>query len=172
MYIILARRTREGAYQQVFALLQKRFRRWDNLLDAPRRKVKKLVYSGGLSRKKTLALRAALAALRKRSGKCTLEPARSWSDEELETFLHGLPEFERKSAYCIMMYSFGRLPADKHAGRVLARLGPYRELGLTLDGFDHKKLQTILADVIPPNLRYALHVNLVQHGLYKLATRV
>jgi DNA (cytosine-5)-methyltransferase 1 len=124
-------------------------------LDAPRREVKKLVYSGGLSSKKTLALRAALTALRKRFGKCTLEPARSWSDEELETFLRGLPEFERKSAYCIMMYSFGRqvFPADTHAGRVLARLGPSRELGLTLDGFDHKKLQTILADLIPPNLR-------------------
>ena len=48
--------------------------------------------------------------------------------------MRGLPEFERKSAYCVMMYSFGRqvFPVDTHAGRVLARLGPYRELGLAL----------------------------------------
>jgi endonuclease III len=139
----LARHTREGAYQQAFDALKKRFRRWDDLLDAPAREVRKLVYSGGLSSKKTLALRAALRALRKRFGSCTLKPARSWSDEELESFLRGLPELERKSAYCVMMYSFGRqvFPADTHVGRVLARLGPYRELGLSLEGYDQEQLQ-------------------------------
>jgi len=47
---------------------------------------------------------------------------------------------------------------------VLSRLGPYRDLGLSPQGRDHKKLQGDLADLIPPNLRYGLHVNLVQHG--------
>ena len=65
-----------------------------------------------------------------------------------------------------MMYAMGRqvLPADTHVGRVLSRLGPYRELGLDLGGLDHKKLQVILAELVPPNLRYSLHVNLVSHG--------
>src|SRR5712671_579010 len=65
-----------------------------------------------------------------------------------------------------MMYSFGRqvFPADTHVGRVFSRLGPYRELGLSLEGRDHKKLQGDLADLVPPNLRHGLHVNLVQHG--------
>jgi endonuclease III len=166
VYIILARHTREGAYQQAFELLKKRFPKWDHLLAARRSAVAKLVYSGGLSGKKTMALRAALVRLRQRFGSCTLEPARAWSDEELEEFLCSFPEMQRKSVYCIMMYSFGRqvFPADTHVGRVLSRLGPYRELGLSLEGYDHKQLQRILADLIPPNLRYSLHVNLVQHG--------
>src|SRR5262249_31821950 len=33
-----------------------------------------------------------------------------------------------------------------------------------LTGLDHKKLQAELADLVPPNLRYGLHVNLVAHG--------
>src|SRR5262249_12724533 len=37
-------------------------------------------------------------------------------------------------------------------------------LGLSLTGLDHKKLQAQLADVVPPNLRYSLHVNFVAHG--------
>jgi endonuclease III len=166
VYIILARKTREDAYQKTFDILKKRFPSWDALLDAPRARVEKLVYSGGLSGKKTIALRAALARLRDEFGRCTLEPARSWPDEKLEEFLCGMPEIQRKSAYCIMMYSFGRgvFPADTHVGRVLSRLGPYRELGLSLENLDHKKLQQILADLIPPPLRYSLHVNLVQHG--------
>lgn len=166
VYIILARKTREGAYQKTFALLKQRFVNWDGLLDAPRRTVEKLVYSGGLSGKKTVSLFGALSKLKERFGRCTLKPAKNWSDDELETFLCSLPEIQRKSAYCIMMYSFGRqvFPVDTHVGRVLTRLGPYRELGLSLQGLDHKKLQVVLADIVPPNLRYSLHVNLIEHG--------
>jgi endonuclease III len=166
VYIILSRKTREGAYQHGFELLKQRFATWDDLLDCPRRDVERVVFSGGLSTKKTASLYGALEKLRETFGACTLEPARDWPDDRLEDFLCGLPEIQRKSAYCIMMYSFGRrvFPADTHVGRVLSRLGPYRELGLSLDGLDHKKLQRVLADLIPPNLRYSLHVNLVEHG--------
>ena len=166
VYILLARHTREGAYQQTFESLKQRFATWDELLDSPRDEVERLVYSGGLSDKKTVALYAALGKLRETFSSCTLEPARDWPDEKLEAFLCELPEIQRKSAYCVMMYSFGRkvFPADTHVGRVLSRIGPYRELGLSLDGLDHKKLQLELAELMPPNLRYSLHVNLVEHG--------
>lgn len=166
VYIILARKTREGAYQKTFDLLKRRFRSWDDLLNTPRRTVEKLVYSGGLSGKKTTSLFGALSKLKERFGRCSLMPAKNWSNDELESFLCSLPEIQRKSAYCIMMYSFGRqvFPVDTHVGRVLTRLGPYGELGLSLEGLDHKKLQVVLADIIPPNLRYSLHVNLIEHG--------
>jgi DNA (cytosine-5)-methyltransferase 1 len=166
VYIILSRKTREGAYQEGFDTLKKRFRTWDELLNTPRAEVEKLVFSGGLSRKKVTSLYGALSKLRDVFGSCTLAPARDWPDEKLAAFLCELPEIERKSAYCVMMYSFGRrvLPADTHVGRVLSRIGPYGELGLLLDGLDHKRLQRELADLIPPNLRYSLHVNLVEHG--------
>jgi DNA (cytosine-5)-methyltransferase 1 len=166
VYIILARKTREDAYQRTFDALKTRFPEWDDLLLAPRRAVARFVHSGGLSAKKTGSLFGALGALRDRFGSCTLTPARRWTDAKLEEFLCSLPELSRKSAYCIMMYSFGRMvfPVDTHVGRILARLGPYRELGLSLAGLDHKGLQAELADLVPPNLRYSLHVNLVAHG--------
>ncbi len=166
VYIILSRKTREGAYQKGYDALKARFRTWDELLDTPQIEVEKLVFSGGLSRKKVASLYSALSKLRDTFGRCSLAPARRWSDEKLESFLCELPEIQRKSAYCVMMYSFGRrvFPADTHVGRVLSRIGPYRELGLSLGGLDHKKLQREFAEIIPPNLRYPLHVNLVEHG--------
>lgn len=166
VYIILSRKTPEKAYQQAFAALKARFPRWDDLLDARRRDVERIVSSGGLGGKKATSLFGALTRLRDAFGKCSLDPARAWPDERLEDFLCSLPEIQRKSAYCIMMYAFGRqvFPSDTHVGRVLMRLGPYRELGLDLHGLDHKKLQKVLADLVPPNLRYSLHVNLVEHG--------
>jgi DNA (cytosine-5)-methyltransferase 1 len=166
VYIILSRKTPEKAYQETFAALKARFPHWDDLLDAPRTEVERIVSPGGLAGKKATSLFGALKIIRDTFGSCTLEPAREWSDERLEDFLCSLPEIETKSAYCIMMYSFGRqvFPADTHVGRVLSRLGPYRELGLDLNGLDHKKLQRVLADLIPPPLRYSLHVNLIEHG--------
>jgi DNA (cytosine-5)-methyltransferase 1 len=166
VYIILARKTREDAYQATFDALKARFARWDHLLDTPREAVSGLVHSGGLSGKKTASLYGALGKLRDMFGSCTLEPVREWPDDQLERFLCSLPEISRKSAYCVMMYALGRqvFPVDTHVGRVLSRIGPYRELGLSLAGLDHKKLQARLADVVPSNLRYALHVNLVAHG--------
>jgi endonuclease III len=119
VYIILARHAREDAYQQAYDRFRQRFHTWDDLLDAPRRQVEPLVYFGGLAKKKTTALRAALGRLREQFGKCTLEPARTWSDRELEEFLCSLPELERKSASCIMMYSLGRqvFPTFMHLPR-------------------------------------------------------
>jgi DNA (cytosine-5)-methyltransferase 1 len=166
VYIILARKTREDAYQRAFDSLKQRFRTWDELLEAGRREVQQLLRSSGLGEKKTASLFGALGVLRERFGSCTLEPAREWPDEQLEELLVSLPELHRKSAYCIMLYAFGRsvFPVDTHVGRMLARLGPYRELGLELRGLDHKQLQRVLADLVPPNLRYSLHVNLLSHG--------
>lgn len=166
VYIILSRKTREDAYQAAYAALKTRFPKWDDLLNAKRADVETLLSSSGLGDKKTSSIFCALQKLKERFGTCTLEPARSWSDEDLETFLCSIPELHRKSAYCIMMYAFGRpvFPVDTHVGRTLARLGPYRELGLDLEGIDHKQLQSILADLVPPALRYSLHVNLLSHG--------
>ena len=166
VYIILARKTRESAYQATFALLKRRFSTWDALIRARPRTVERLVRSGGLSDKKTHSLFGALRQLREQFGSCTLEPIRDWDDGRVEQFLCGLPEISLKSAYCIMMYALGRqvFPVDTHVGRVLARLDPYRELGLDLDRLDHKQKQVSLADLVPPNLRYSMHVNLIAHG--------
>ncbi len=149
VYIILARKTREGAYQDTYKKLKHAFPSWDRLLSAPRRRVEKLVYSGGLAAKKTDSLFGALGRLKETFGTCTLGPASDWSDAELSQLLCSLPEIETKSAHCIMMYSFDRevFPVDTHVGRVLTRLGPYRELGLDLEGLDHKQLQRVLADL-------------------------
>ena len=166
VYIILSRKTPEKAYQETFAALKARFPRWDDLLDAPRKEVEQLVSPGGLAGKKVTSLYGAFARLKETFGSCSLDGARDWPDDRLEAFLCSLPEIQKKSAYCIMLYAFKRqvFPADTHVGRVLSRLGPYREIGLQLQGLDHKKLQRELTDLVPPPLRYSLHVNLVEHG--------
>ena len=97
VYIILARKTREGAYQETYEKLKRAFPSWDLLLSAQRRRVEKLIYSGGLAAKKTDSLFGALARLKETFGTCTLDPVSDWSDAELCQFLCSLPEIERRA---------------------------------------------------------------------------
>lgn len=90
IYIILSRKTREEAYQ-TYAALRERFPSWDDVLAADPADVERLVSPGGLGEKKALSVLGALKTVKKRFGSCTLEPARSWSDAELEGFLVSFP---------------------------------------------------------------------------------
>jgi DNA (cytosine-5)-methyltransferase 1 len=166
IYIILSRKTREDAYQETYGTLRSRFPSWDEVLAADPDEIERIVSPGGLGEKKATSVLGALRGVRERFGSCSMEAARSWTDGELEAFLVSLPEISRKSAYCVMMYAFDRqvLPVDTHVGRVLSRLDLLRDAGLSLEGLDHKQLQATLADLVPPNLRYSLHVNLLVHG--------
>lgn len=76
VYIILSRKTPEKAYQGTFDALKARFPRWDDLLDAPREEVERLVNPGGLAGKKATSLFGALTRIRETFGRCSLEPAR------------------------------------------------------------------------------------------------
>jgi endonuclease III len=166
VYIILSRRTREGSYQGDFERLKESFSTWEELADAPQEEVEQLLYSSGFSARKARTIKQALCTLVETFGRCTLEPTRTWTDAEVTAFLCSLPEVGSKSAACVMMCSLDRpaFPVDAHVGRVLERVGVFRRIGLELAGTDHKQKQAILWDLVPPSLRYTLHVNAVAHG--------
>jgi endonuclease III len=166
IYIILSRRTREVAYQAAFAALKARYQVWEQLAVAPAEEVEDTIGFSGLGRRKAQSLNKALGALISRFGSCTLEPTRTWSDEETFEMLCALPEVGPKSAACVMMCSLDRpaFPVDAHVGRVLERLGLFRAMGIDLTGTSHKTKQRLLWSVVPPALRYPLHMNLLVHG--------
>jgi endonuclease III len=166
VYIILSRRTREGAYQAAFTSLQAKFSTWEELAGSPEEEIQRVISFSGLGRRKAQSLKLALGALIERFGECTLEPTRGWQDDEIRDFLCTLPEIGPKSAACVMMCSLDRpaFPVDAHVGRVLERLEVFRPVGIDLRGRDHKIKQQLLWDAVPPALRYPLHVNLLVHG--------
>ena len=66
----------------------------------------------------------------------------------------------------MLMMAFGRrvFPVDAHVGRVLSRVHPYESLGLDLRGCSQKVRQRLLAELIPPDVRKRLHINLIVLG--------
>lgn len=170
VYIMLSRRTDEGAYQAAFTALKEAYPSWDALADASTDDVASLIDPSGLGDNKSRNILAALRMIRDHFGTVSLEALREWPDNLVETFLTSLPGVGRKTAYCVMMYALGRaaFPVDAHAGRVLSRTGLFRSAGLDLSRWknpaQHRKLQEVLADIVAPELRHSLHVNLVAHG--------
>ncbi|MDP9439702.1 MAG: endonuclease III [Actinomycetota bacterium] len=168
VYIILSRRTNEGAYQSAYRSLRAAFRTWEEVADAPVEAVESAISASGLARRKAVSIGAFLRTIRDRFGACTLESLRSWEDDEVLDFLDDLPGVGTKSALCVMLYSLGRpvFPVDAHVGRVLGRLGVLEPAGIDLVEMEHRPRQRVLLDAIPPHLRYGLHVNLVVHGRF------
>jgi endonuclease III len=166
VYIILARRTREVAYQSAYDALKTRFASWEGLAGASLGTIEDVIRFSGLASRKAQSLKLALEQLIDRFGACTLEPTRSWSDEETLTFLCTLPEVGPKSAACVMACSLDRpaFAVDAHVGRVLERTETFTTIGIELGDAGHKIKQRVLWDAVPPSLRYVLHVNLLVHG--------
>lgn len=165
VYIVLSRKTPERAYASAFTSL-KRVGDWGRVLALGEQDLEATIRGGGLERKKARAIVGGLRAVEARFGTADLSRARRLVDEELVAFLSALPEVGPKSARCVMLYSFGRavFPVDAHVGRVLARLGYMREIGVELLPMGHKERQRALEKTVPPDLRYGLHVNLIAHG--------
>lgn len=164
-FIALSRKTAERAYQPSFEAL-KRSGSWNQIARSEQAQIEATIYGCGLEGKKSAAILEGLRAIIDRFGAPDLSQAAILSDDELFLFLANLPEIGPKSARCIMMYSFHRLtfPVDTHVGRVLSRLGVFLLIDLELAGKNHKLKQKLLAEAVPPDLRYGLHVNLIMHG--------
>lgn len=165
VYIVLSRKTAERAYRPAFDRLRA-LGTWDEILGLPIGTITSAIQGCGLERKKALAISEGLRTIAEKFGEPDLAAARDLPDEDLFSFLNSLPEIGPKSALCIMLFAFSRpvFPVDAHVGRVLARLGIFEQLGLDLTPMDHRRRQRVLLHVVPPDLRYGLHVNLVQHG--------
>lgn len=164
-YIVLSRKTAERAYIRAFDAL-KALGPWGAIQHLDIQVIADTIHGCGLERKKASALVDGLAAIRARFGAPDLARASSLSDDELFEFLLSLPEVGPKSALCIMLFSFQRavFPVDAHVGRVLARMAVFLIAGVELAGAGHKERQRLLRELVPPDVRYQLHVNLVAHG--------
>lgn len=165
VYIVLSRKTVERAYIKAFYAL-KASGSWAKVMEQGQSKVARIITGCGLEKKKARAIVEGLALIKTQLGSSSLSAADLLPDDELFRFLCSLPEFGPKSAYCVMLYSFSRpvFPVDAHVGRVFARLGIARLLGISIENANHKERQALLRDVVPPDLRFGLHVNFIMHG--------
>ena len=80
--------------------------------------------------------------------------------EEALDFLESLPGVGRKTAACVLLFSFDRpeLPVDTHVHRVASRLGLIRPRASFPEAHD------VLLAATDPDGVYEVHVNLIRLG--------
>jgi endonuclease-3 len=153
---VLSQNTNDRNRDVAWARLRERFPSWDAVREAPVAEIEDAIRPGGLAPTKAVRIQRILEALGD-DDLCWLEDAPL---EEARDYLCELPGVGRKTAACVLLFSFGRpeVPVDTHVYRVTSRLGLIRP-GASFDEAHDELLR--LAD---PEDAYEVHVLLIRHG--------
>jgi endonuclease-3 len=152
---VLSQNTNDRNRDVAYARLRERFESWDEVREAPVEEIEDAIRPGGLAPTKAVRIQQILQALD--DGLEWLEDA---PVEEGRAYLESLPGVGRKTAACVLLFSFGlpEIPVDTHVYRVGSRLGLFRP-GASFDEAHDEILR--LAD---PEDAYEIHVLLIRHG--------
>ena len=164
LFILLSVQTSEYSYRNAYQSIRRAFPKSEDIPSASRQEIASAIRDAGLSRQRARAITEIYRVLGRRFGHPTLAPLRRMSEQDAEEFLTSLPRVGTKVARCILMYSLGKkvFPVDTHVWRIARRIGWVR--ATTSDGSCRKNDMDRLQEMIPPKLRYSLHVNLVALG--------
>jgi endonuclease-3 len=154
---ILSQHTNDRNSRRAFKLLKEAFPTWEEVRDAPVAAVEEAIRPGGLARQKAPRIQAILRELGE-------EPNLGWTEtapiEESRDYLLSLPGVGRKTAACVLIFSWGlpEIPVDVHIFRVGGRLGLFPAKA------SFERAHDEMLAIVPPEDAYELHVNLIRHG--------
>jgi endonuclease III len=154
---VLSQSTNDRNRDVAFLRLRERFPSWEAVRDAPVEEVEEAIRPGGISRVKSARIQAILRAIGDPLDLAWLADA---PVEEGRRYLMALPGVGRKTAACVLLFSFGLrdVPVDTHVARVGQRLRLLRP------GARTEELHDQMLAVTPPGAELELHLNLLRHG--------
>ena len=153
---VLSQNTNDRNRDVAYARLRDRFDSWAEVRDAPVAEVEDAIRPGGLAPTKAVRIQEILRAI----GDDDLSWLEAAPIEEGRAYLTSLPGVGRKTAACVLLFSYGLpdVPVDTHVYRVGARLGLWRA-NAPLDEA-HDEMLRLSAGSDP----YEAHVALIRHG--------
>ena len=154
---ILSQNTSDVNRDAAYGRLRDRFGTWEEVRDAPVSEVADAIRPGGLWATKAPRIQAALGAI---GDPIDLSWLREAPRGEAIDFLEALPGVGRKTAACVLLFSFNRpeVPVDTHVYRVGARLGLLPERPSFEQAHDE------MLRIVDPEDAYELHISLIRHG--------
>jgi endonuclease-3 len=153
---VLSQNTNDRNRDVAYGRLRERFDSWAAVREAPAADVEEAIRPGGLAPTKAVRIQEILRAI----GDDDLAWLETAPLEEARRYLCELPGVGRKTAACVLLFSYGRpdVPVDTHVYRVGTRLGLFRA-GAPLEEAHDEMLR--LARGADP---YEAHVSLIRHG--------
>jgi endonuclease III len=153
---VLSQNTNDRNRDVAYARLTARFGSWDDVRDAPVDEVEEAIRPGGLAPTKAVRIQEILRAL----GDDDLSDLADEPLADARERLTELPGVGRKTAACVLMFSFGLpdIPVDTHVFRVGTRLGLFRPGGSLEEAHD------VMLEIVDAEDAYEMHVSLIRHG--------
>jgi endonuclease III len=154
---VLSQHTNDRNRDVAYAALLERFPSWEEVRNAPIDELEEAIRPGGLAKQKAPRIQAILEQLGD-------PPELDWTEtaprEESLEFLLSLPGVGRKTAACVLIFTWGipEIPVDVHVHRVGGRLGLFPAKASLEKAHDE------MLAIVPPADAYELHMNLIRHG--------
>jgi endonuclease-3 len=157
---VLSQHTSDRNSERAFADLKAAFPAWEQVLGAPAQALADVIRSGGIADQKARRIQRILGEIREREGRIDLGRLRDLDDAAVAEYLTSLPGVGPKTAACVLVFAMGRaaFPVDTHVHRVAVRLG------WLAPGTTAAAAHQMLTPVVPPGIRYDLHLALITHG--------
>lgn len=159
IHTILSQNTSDTNRDRAWSSLREEYGSWEEVLEDGAERLERTIRVAGLAQGKAATI---LRALRWSSdgGSPSLERLRTMSDEEALRYLTAIKGVGTKTAACVLCFSLGRpvMPVDTHVHRVS------RRLGLVPDRATPERAYEVLNEIVPPELRFSLHLQLIRHG--------
>ena len=133
---------------------------WDQVADAPVRRIERCIRPAGLFRQKAPRIRAILRGIRADRGRIDLQFLAEHKPDAACAYLLAFDGVGPKTAYCVLMFAFGMpvFPVDTHIHRIAIRLGVLADRSTAAEAHD------VLASLIHPRSRHAMLLLLIAHG--------
>jgi endonuclease-3 len=159
---VLSQSTNDRNRDVAYLALRERFAAWEAVRDAQVDELEAAIRPGGISKVKSARIKAILTAISDTApdGELSLDWLPSRSVPQAQEYLCALPGVGRKTAACVLLFSFGMhdVPVDTHVSRVGARLA------LLPSGVPSERLHDEMLAVTPAGAELELHLNLLRHG--------
>lgn len=157
---ILSQNTSDHNSHRAYFNLRSKFKTWDDVRNANKRSVAGAIRSGGLADIKAKRIKDILNQIYEENRDLDLDFLKRWKTDRIKAYLKSFKGVGEKTVACVLLFSLKRsvMPVDTHVLRVSKRLG------LVPEKADAKKAETILEELVPENLVYQFHLNLIEHG--------
>jgi endonuclease III len=157
---VLSQSTNDRNRDVAFLRLRDRFDSWEAVRDAPVEEIEEAIRPGGISKVKSVRIKAILEAIGEGGRDLDLSWMRAAPVPESQAYLCALPGVGRKTAACVLLFAYGLrdVPVDTHVSRVGTRLHVL-EPGAPFD-----RLHDQMLDITPPGAELEFHVNMLRHG--------
>ena len=157
---VLSQNTNDVNRDRAFANLKAAFPTWESLLAGRQSEIEKAIRVGGLGRQKARRLKEILAGIKKDRGGFSLSFLCTLPLEKAREYLLGFKGVGEKTAAGTLLFGCGIpvFPVDTHILRVSKRLG------LLPASTNAQKAHARLGAMVPPEMNYELHLNLIAHG--------